>query len=249
MDRYQRIDAKIQEGYAFILKNDSPGGCDKWLEAWEGIKELFAEGIAEDIFDLDEKYAFTQFISNYVQDLEMELHNAGIDDKSYHEKRIVYCQELIQWCKKDGLTANNARIGMAEAYFELGNSAAGEQIFIEWLREDPDCGMGYIGWSDCYRYYTDVKQYEKAEEVLLAAYARSELRGKKDVVEYLITLYEDMGKPDKVKEYKKVFSVLERAEAKGNHQHNHTPVRVVKIGRNEPCPCGSGKKYKKCCGA
>ncbi len=27
------------------------------------------------------------------------------------------------------------------------------------------------------------------------------------------------------------------------------PIRVdVKIGRNEPCPCGSGKKYKKCCG-
>ncbi len=24
--------------------------------------------------------------------------------------------------------------------------------------------------------------------------------------------------------------------------------RVQKIGRNEPCPCGSGKKYKKCCG-
>jgi preprotein translocase subunit SecA len=22
-----------------------------------------------------------------------------------------------------------------------------------------------------------------------------------------------------------------------------------KVGRNEPCPCGSGKKYKKCCGA
>jgi preprotein translocase subunit SecA len=21
-----------------------------------------------------------------------------------------------------------------------------------------------------------------------------------------------------------------------------------KIGRNAPCPCGSGKKYKKCCG-
>jgi uncharacterized protein YecA (UPF0149 family) len=22
----------------------------------------------------------------------------------------------------------------------------------------------------------------------------------------------------------------------------------IKVGRNEPCPCGSGKKYKKCCG-
>ncbi|MBT8004846.1 MAG: hypothetical protein HN578_18205, partial [Rhodospirillales bacterium] len=25
--------------------------------------------------------------------------------------------------------------------------------------------------------------------------------------------------------------------------------RVQKVGRNEPCPCGSGKKFKKCCGA
>ena len=26
------------------------------------------------------------------------------------------------------------------------------------------------------------------------------------------------------------------------------PVRVKKVGRNDPCPCGSGKKYKQCCG-
>ncbi|MFM5522365.1 SEC-C metal-binding domain-containing protein [Aeromonas jandaei] len=24
-------------------------------------------------------------------------------------------------------------------------------------------------------------------------------------------------------------------------------VAPIKIGRNEPCPCGSGKKYKPCC--
>lgn len=28
-----------------------------------------------------------------------------------------------------------------------------------------------------------------------------------------------------------------------------TPVRVESVGRNDPCPCGSNKKYKKCCGA
>ena len=27
-----------------------------------------------------------------------------------------------------------------------------------------------------------------------------------------------------------------------------TPKKAEKIGRNEPCPCGSGKKYKQCCG-
>ena len=26
-----------------------------------------------------------------------------------------------------------------------------------------------------------------------------------------------------------------------------TPVISAKVGRNDPCPCGSGKKYKKCC--
>jgi preprotein translocase subunit SecA len=28
------------------------------------------------------------------------------------------------------------------------------------------------------------------------------------------------------------------------------PVKRAKkkVGRNDPCPCGSGKKYKKCCG-
>jgi hypothetical protein len=36
-------------------------------------------------------------------------------------------------------------------------------------------------------------------------------------------------------------------------QHRNAPERPVparreeKVGRNEPCPCGSGRKYKKCC--
>lgn len=33
--------------------------------------------------------------------------------------------------------------------------------------------------------------------------------------------------------------------------HDHTPQTFVregeKVGRNDQCPCGSGKKYKKCC--
>ena len=34
----------------------------------------------------------------------------------------------------------------------------------------------------------------------------------------------------------------------GKETAKKTPKRVKKIGRNEPCPCGSGKKYKQCCG-
>ena len=36
---------------------------------------------------------------------------------------------------------------------------------------------------------------------------------------------------------------------KGIYEKMHTFVREgKKIGRNDPCPCGSGKKYKHCCG-
>ncbi len=34
----------------------------------------------------------------------------------------------------------------------------------------------------------------------------------------------------------------------GKEPAKKTPKRVNKIGRNDPCPCGSGKKYKQCCG-
>jgi uncharacterized protein len=38
-------------------------------------------------------------------------------------------------------------------------------------------------------------------------------------------------------------------ELRGNHASVTQPVRQTtpRVGRNDPCPCGSGKKYKKCC--
>lgn len=38
------------------------------------------------------------------------------------------------------------------------------------------------------------------------------------------------------------------SSADGSSEEALTPRRVDKVGRNEPCPCGSGKKYKRCCG-
>lgn len=37
-------------------------------------------------------------------------------------------------------------------------------------------------------------------------------------------------------------------EEAANFEPKKGPVHVYKVGRNDPCPCGSGKKYKKCCG-
>ena len=43
--------------------------------------------------------------------------------------------------------------------------------------------------------------------------------------------------------------VLQPTETFGDGSVPNEPKRVgAKVGRNDPCPCGSGKKYKKCCG-
>lgn len=39
-----------------------------------------------------------------------------------------------------------------------------------------------------------------------------------------------------------------RKEITKKQRSARTVVKEAKIGRNDPCPCGSGKKYKKCCG-
>jgi len=38
------------------------------------------------------------------------------------------------------------------------------------------------------------------------------------------------------------------AVAAGGRAAGRRPIGAHKVGRNDPCPCGSGKKYKKCCG-
>ena len=46
------------------------------------------------------------------------------------------------------------------------------------------------------------------------------------------------------------ISDLEAADQAGKEDQKAEPIRNMqkKVGRNEPCPCGSGKKYKACCG-
>jgi uncharacterized protein YecA (UPF0149 family) len=76
-------------------------------------------------------------------------------------------------------------------------------------------------------------------------------------LERLIDLSIKTGDTVKKEQYEKEYHArLEPTESpQVEPERAHRPVAsggsVVKgrkIGRNEPCPCGSGKKYKKCCG-
>jgi hypothetical protein len=209
-----------------------------------------AEGIAENIGDLDKKYRWKHYPGNYVQYLEMELHNAGMDDRPYHQKRMDFCKERLEWCGTDELLANNTRIGLGAAHYWAGDEPGGEATFREWIREDPDCGWAYSGWAECCISNSGEPQYGKAEEILLAGYGRGGLRDRECVAEGLASLYGEIGETAKAGEFSRMLSGLQPTEPEGGGRDSEPmPARAAKAGRNEPCPCGSGKKYKKCCGA
>ncbi|MCL4854584.1 MAG: SEC-C domain-containing protein, partial [Bryobacteraceae bacterium] len=51
-------------------------------------------------------------------------------------------------------------------------------------------------------------------------------------------------------ERKKERELAEIQYVGGDGAAGSQPVlKGKKVGRNDPCPCGSGKKYKKCCGS
>ena len=51
-----------------------------------------------------------------------------------------------------------------------------------------------------------------------------------------------------MKEWENIFDEEKRKQIKKEYNRSKTVVKGEKTGRNDPCPCGSGLKYKKCCG-
>ena len=49
-------------------------------------------------------------------------------------------------------------------------------------------------------------------------------------------------------QWKEIFSEEKLKQLYTEQKKSGTVVKAHKIGRNDPCPCGSGKKYKFCCG-
>jgi uncharacterized protein YecA (UPF0149 family) len=66
---------------------------------------------------------------------------------------------------------------------------------------------------------------------------------KVSVPKEVVGVFEQSPKSFVHNDYSPLQKEKEKEESKVIPQHTGK-----KVGRNEPCPCGSGKKYKKCCG-
>jgi len=275
---FEELDDKMQAGYELLKTRGAVAACRIWLEAWHDVLRLLDKAGIQSIEEFDERFRGTQSLFNWIQDLESELWNAGLDDRQFLSARISMCEEAMRrFPSDDGLTVENRRRAVAESYFELGEMDKAEALYQEWLDADPCWGWGWIGWSDCYRFTrTERVDLNRCEQILREGFAIAEVRDRGDIADRLADVCQEQGRDEEAKEFRQqserratAVEVSRTVSSAGKVLRQETqlnfggaglllnalrappttPITRQKVGRNEPCPCGSGKKYKKCCGA
>ena len=174
----EMLDDEMQAGYK-ALDDDRIEDCiGRWEKAWEIIKKIIPPYI-QDVKVVDDfmPVSLNQFVINWCQDFEMELHNAGSQDESYFKKRIEYCNEFCRiFPDTHDQTIQNMLRAEAESYAELGDIETADKLFEELVDKYPDCIWGYVGWGDMYMRTKFIDKglpnYEKAEEIYLMGLAK-----------------------------------------------------------------------------
>ena len=253
---FEMLDDKMQAGYELNNSGNVEAACRIWLEAWDDTLYIFDKAGFETIGEFDDRFQGTQCLFNWIQDLEMGLWNAGLRDRRFLTSRVEVCEERLGRFEADDDPAlENCRRALAESYFDLGETAKADDLYREWLNADPQWGWGWIGWSDRYRRTrTEFTDLLKAEEILREGSSIAGVRDFQDIAERLADLYEDQGRGDEAREVRRQVELrpLTLSEPPKPVTLIARPELLVtggrrKIGRNDPCPCGSGQKFKKCC--
>lgn len=163
----------INEGYGYLEADNPKKACDVWLTVWEAINhKCKPKGNKLDLFN--QRYSSEFYISNLCQDLEGELHNAGLRDKAYFEKRIDYCREfLVLFPNEKELISHNMRRAIADSYASLADYEQAESELKKLVQDYPNNPWGYIAWGDIYL-FNKKDDYDRAKELYGRALAIAE---------------------------------------------------------------------------
>ena len=247
---YEMVDRWMQSGYQHSQEREAVAASTLWLKAWRAVLKIMDDHDVQSIKDFDLRFGGTQSLYNWVQDLELELSNAAHGDDRLCHEGIRLCKTFEErFGDEDALIKENMRRALAGFYTNLDEMDTVDELFGGWLREDPQWGWGWTGWSDCYYLLRKEGNADKGEQLLVQGLAVAGVRDEIDMLDRPQTLYSDLGREQEAREVRDRLKKIEPKRVPAlTDTEPQVPLRVTKVGRNEPCPCGSGRKYKKCCG-
>ena len=271
----ERIDVDVQNminDYCESLVNANHGGTDFESFTYEVIRQLSIEpGVDETTYNKGTADEVTEALLKNLH----AVHERRIDvlvqqawpimKQIYETQSATY--ENIAIPVSDGNKIMQLVVNLKKAYESNGRElgrALNKSITLHLIDEH---------WKEHLREMDDLKQsvqnatYEQKDPLLIYKFESFQLfktmldKISRDVLAFLlkahIPLREAQKEPVSVREEQKKKTDLSRMQtsrqdlaASAGEPKTQAPVHVEKkVGRNDPCPCGSGKKYKSCHGA
>ena len=191
--------------------------------------------------------------------------------KKYYDEDVT-SKEIIDFLEGSpydiSIDEDNAQIvidDMNYAQYEMVKKLQGDRPYYE-----PEFGKfikfsnpNYIDESSNHRRLREwveknVKVPRSKHESIYISLLQLIMRGEKqdEIVQYLMSLDVEFSNVNDQRDFfDNIAGIVENTRHfkfrghKESELKTKTIVKEVKVGRNDPCPCGSGKKYKKCCGA
>jgi preprotein translocase subunit SecA len=204
-------------------------------EAFIESKHFERENLEASLQKFKEIFTFTPEIDANLskkEDLIKELKNSAL--KRYEEKEKIIGSETLRGLEKYFLLTTIDTLWKEHL------------LMLDHLKESTGLrGYGQKNPLQEYKkeaFYLFVDLMKRIKETTLSYLFRIEIKETRESSEEIIEELEKEEIDSKKLQYKREDLFKEGEEVASQ------PVRVQKIGRNDPCPCGSGKKYKKCCG-
>jgi len=233
-----------------------------FMDAWDKIKQYVKEEfyridrggntIKPELIDIDDKMDFKYDLFNWLQDIEMEFQNA----KKY-EELICFCRDVIDLFAWQEDSPDNYKTAIGEALNNLRKYEECDNWFESWLKEEPDNPNCINIYLFCLIDRNDIEKAKKAAEQYIGSVEKCTIDNEIMFIRAQ-SLYEAIGDHEKAKNYQDKIDKLQKQFYKNPLEYgsgydkplyfNQPVIKEKKIGRNDSCPCGSGKKYKKCCG-
>lgn len=239
-------------------RQGDPGSSQFFVSLEDDLMRIFGGDKIKSVMEMlkvpDDEAIETRFISKAIEDAQSKIEGFNFDARSnlieyddvMNKHREVFYKKRKEILELDGLGLREKTSGVIEKSgfskeeFEKKEKEIGETDFLKvlkfiWIRTMD------MFWID---HLEDMEHLR--DSVKLRAYGQLD-----PLVEY---------KNEGHKMFQKLLSAIELAVAQNIFKiavQKQKPAftQVVSssgqnknVGRNDPCPCGSGKKYKKCCG-
>lgn len=246
-------DKLVQNGYECFDEQKLEEGLNFWKEAWLLFLTIMEKQTKRiPLIVLIEELDYVYAIDAWLQDYEMELGNA----KKY-EERITFCQKVLEMFDWQDDDDSCFLCGIGDSLFYEGKKEEAYSHYEKWLSKDPqNCdGINGFCWillenGDTEKAYSVVRRvtwgvpcYADNSILFMRAKQLADCVGKHEESEWY---HQQL---DKFEESNKNWKMGEDEIFDEFTTPKQIPVvKAEKIYPNDPCPCGSGKKYKKCCG-